>query len=334
VGVQFSQDNFKAVGEEAVVPETDSSTVGVFWLGKTNLANWGVELGARLEQAELSPEQPDSINASCEGLGLSPSQYKNQDFNTHSVSLGLVRDLNFSSAQNWQFTTSLTSAQRAPSTQELFSCGAHAATQTFDVGNPDLNIEEALNVELGIRKTQGKFISAFNVYQNRISDFIYAKNTGVEVGGFGQYQYVQQNVTFVGGEVDLAYQLLDGFTLTGMADRVRADDLPRIPADRIGLGFEVSTMALLSTQSDWKVFGQWQQVQKQDQIAENEEQSLGYDLVALGLTYQTILSNSEYRIDLKGNNLLDEEVRQHTSFVKEQAPQPGRNISLALAVSF
>lgn len=334
VGVQFSQDNFKAVGEEAVVPETDSSTVGVFWLGKANLANWGVELGARLEQAELSPEQPDSINASCEGSGLSPSQYKNQDFNTHSVSLGLVRDLNFSSAQNWQFTTSLTSAQRAPSTQELFSCGAHAATQTFDVGNPDLNIEEALNVELGIRKTQGKFISAFNVYQNRISDFIYAKNTGVEVGGFGQYQYVQQNVTFVGGEVDLAYQLLDGFTLTGMADRVRADDLPRIPADRIGLGFEVSTMALLSTQSDWKVFGQWQQIQKQDQVAENEEQSLGYDLVTLGLMYETILANSEYRIDLKANNLLDEEVRQHTSFVKEQAPQPGRNVSLALAVSF
>ncbi len=334
VGLQFSQDNFKATGEEAVVPETDSAMVGLFWLGKTKVADWGVELGARLEKAGLSPEKPESINASCETYGFSLDQYKNKDFNTHSVSLGLVRDLNFSNAQNWQFTTSLTSAQRAPSTQELFSCGAHAATQTFDVGNPDLNIEEALNFEIGIRKTQGKFTSAFNVYQNQISDFIYAQNMGVEEGGFGLYRYVQQDVTFVGGEVDLAYQLLDGLTVTGMADRVRADDLPRIPADRIGLGFEVSTLALFSTQSDWKVFGQWQQIQKQDQVAENEEQSLGYDLLTLGLTYQTILANSEYRIDIKGNNLLDEEVRQHTSFVKEQAPQPGRNISLALGVTF
>jgi iron complex outermembrane receptor protein len=110
--------------------------------------------------------------------------------------------------------------------------------------------------------------------------------------------------------------------------------LPRIPADRIGLGFEASSMALFSTQSDWMVFGQWQQIQKQDQIAVNEEVTLGYDLLTLGITYQMLLANSEYRIDLKANNVLDEEIRQHTSFVKEQAPQPGRNISLALGVKF
>ena len=76
------------------------------------------------------------------------------------------------------------------------------------------------------------------------------------------------------------------------------------------------------------------QIQKQNQVAVNEEVSLGYDLLTLGMTYQTILAKSEYRIDLKANNLLDEEIRQHTSFVKEQAPQPGRNISLALGLKF
>jgi iron complex outermembrane receptor protein len=110
--------------------------------------------------------------------------------------------------------------------------------------------------------------------------------------------------------------------------------LSRIPADRIGLGFEASSMALFSTQSDWMVFGQWQQIQKQDQVAVNEEETLGYDLLTLGVMYQMLLANSEYRIDLKANNVLDEEIRQHTSFVKEQAPQPGRNISLALGVKF
>jgi iron complex outermembrane receptor protein len=334
VGIQFSQDTFKAVGEESLVPKTDSSVVGVFWLGKTKVSDWGIELGARLEQAKLSPDQPDSINASCESEGLSIDQYKNKDFNTHSLSLGLVRDLNFTRSQGWQVVGSVTSAQRAPATEELFSCGAHPATQTFDVGNSDLNIEQALNIEVGVRKTQGQLTTALNVYQNQISDFIYAKNTGIEVDGFGQYKFVQQDATFVGGELEVAYQLLEGLTLTGMADRVRADDLPRIPADRLGLGFEASSMALFSTQSDWMLFGQWQQIQKQDQVAENEEASLGYDLLTLGMTYQAVLANSEYRIDLKGNNLLDEEVRQHTSFVKEQVPQPGRNISLALGVKF
>jgi iron complex outermembrane receptor protein len=110
--------------------------------------------------------------------------------------------------------------------------------------------------------------------------------------------------------------------------------MPRIPADRFGLGFEISTVALFTTQSDWMLFGQWQQVQKQNQVADNEEQSLGYDLLSLGMSYQTILANTEYRVDLKANNLLDEEVRQHTSFVREQAPQPGRNLSVGVRVTF
>jgi iron complex outermembrane receptor protein len=93
-------------------------------------------------------------------------------------------------------------------------------------------------------------------------------------------------------------------------------------------------MALFSTTSDWLLFGQWQQTQKQDQVAKNEEVTQGYDLLTLGLTYQKVLADSEYRIDLKANNLLDEEIRQHTSYVKEQAPQPGRNINLALGIKF
>jgi iron complex outermembrane receptor protein len=334
IGLQFSNDNFKAIGEEAVVPETDSNTLGLFWLGQTQVANWGLELGARLEQAQLSPEQPAKINASCNTQGLNKGQYKDKTFDTHSFSLGLVRDLNVFNSADWQLVSSVTSAQRAPATQELFSCGAHGATQTFDVGNAELKVEEALNIELGIRKTQGRFTTALNLYQNNVSDFIYAKNTGVEVDEFGQYKFVQKDATFRGGELNLAYQVLDGLNISAMADRVRADNLPRIPADRIGLGFEASTMGLFSTQSDWSLFGQWQQTQKQDQLAEKEEATRGYNLVTLGLTHRGVLSSSDYRIDLKANNLLDEEVRQHTSFVKEQAPQAGRNVSLALALSF
>lgn len=337
LGLQFSQDTFKSGSAsensgEVAVPETDSATVGAFWLGKTQLAGWGVELGTRLEQAQISPDSPAAINASCGALTV--NGYEDKKFNTYSASLGVLRDLDFAAMNDWQFTASVTSAQRAPSAQELFSCGAHGATQTFDMGNPDLDVEQALNFELGLRKIQGRLTTGLNLYQNNINDYIYAQNTGLEVNGYGQYQYVQSDVKFMGAEVDAAYQLLQGLTLTAMADRVRADDLPRIPADRIGMGFELSTMALFSSASDWMVFGHWQQVQKQNQVADNEETSLGYDLLTLGMSYQAVLPKSEYRIDLKANNLLDEEIRQHTSFVKEQAPQPGRNISLGLAVTF
>lgn len=334
LGIQFSQDKFKAAGDEAVLPETDSLTAGLFWLGKTQLNNWGLELGARVEQSQLAAKNVTSLDSHCETLGLSLDQFDDKTFNSHSLSLGLVHDFTHSALQDWQLTSSVTSAQRAPSAQELYSCGAHAATQTYDVGNPNLNNEQALNIELGLRKTQGKITSSFNIFQNQIGDFIYAQNTGNEIDGFGQYQFVQEDVTFVGGEFNLAYEITDGLAINTMADRVRADDLPRIPADRIGLGVEMSTMALFSSSSDWRLFAQWLQVQKQDQVADNEEVTLGHDLVSLGLSYEKIYSQHELGLDIKVNNLLDEEIRQHTSFVKEQAPQPGRNISLAITTRF
>jgi iron complex outermembrane receptor protein len=327
--VQFSQDTFEAVG----VPETDSLMAGLFWLGKTLLAGWSVEFAARMETSELSPDQVTNIDSSCE---LSPADYQDKRFDSPSFSMGLIRDLvlNANNETQWQLTASVTSAQRAPSTQELFSCGAHAATQTFDVGNPNLQAEQALNIELGLRKISGDLTANINLYQNRVDDFIYADNSGEEVNEFGKYLFTQEDAKFQGGELDLTYQALPGLIVTAMADAVRADDMPRIPADRFGLGFEISTVALFTTQSDWMLFGQWQQVQKQNQVADNEEQSLGYDLLSLGMSYQTILANTEYRVDLKANNLLDEEVRQHTSFVREQAPQPGRNLSVGVRVTF
>jgi len=100
-----------------------------------------------------------------------------------------------------------------------------------------------------------------------------------------------------------------------------------MPADRYGFGVEFG-------QSNWSSYAQWVSVQKQDLTALNEEETEGYDVVNAGISYNLIMASSEYRIDLKGTNLLDEEIRYHTSFVKEQAPQPGRGFSLGLIAKF
>jgi len=328
LGLQISQDTFKAKGLEAVVPETDSQAYGLFWLGETHFDDLTLEVGARFDQVSRSPETPDEVNDECE---LTADQYEDKDFSNSSFSVGVIKPV----ATNWQITGSVTHAQRAPETQELFSCGAHAATQTFDIGNPDLDSETALNIDLGIRKVAGKLTAGLSIYQNQIADFIYQQATGHTHGEFGEYEFVQQDATFVGGELDLAYALTDGLALTAMADRVRAElddvegdnELPRMPADRYGLGIEFD-------HSNWNSYAQWVSVQKQDLTAENEEETAGYDIVNAGISYNMIMATTEYRIDLKGTNLLDEEIRYHTSFVKEQAPQPGRGFSLGLTAKF
>lgn len=344
IGIQVAQDTFEAIGDEAVVPVTDSESYGIFWLGETQLQQWTVELGARIDFVKRSPEQPDTIHNNCIATGLTPSDYDDQSYHNNSLSLGLVRPLFDAPESGWQVRGSITSASRAPATEELFSCGAHAATQTFDIGNPNLDAEQAFNIDVGIEKVRGDFTAAFNLYTNSINDFIYAQNTGSEVDELAEYVYVQQDAKFVGGEIDLAYQFAKGWAVTAMADGVRGklndsdasgnDELPRMPADRIGLGIEVSGASFLQGASNWTLYSQLIQVQKQDQIAVNEEVTEGYNLLTAGISYQVMLASSEYNIELKGTNLLDEEVRQHASFVKDLVPQAGRGLNLGVSAKF
>lgn len=344
LGIQIAQDTYEAIGDEAVVPVTDSQTAGIFWLGETTLDQWTLEVGARTEQTQRSPDQPSAIHDSCASTGLDPADYDDKSYQNNSLSFGATRSLFDSPESGWQLRGSVTTASRAPATEELFSCGAHGATQTFDVGNPNLVSEQAFNIDFGIEKVRGDLTAAINIYRNNINDFIYAQNSGLVVDDFDQYQYVQQDASFVGGEIDLAYQLGNGWALTAMADGVRGtldsadasgdDQLPRMPADRFGFGVEVSGTSFVHGASNWTLYSQWIQVQKQDQVAVNEDPTDGYNLLSAGISYHTMLAKSEYSIDLKGTNLLDVEVRQHTSFVKDLAPQPGRGISLGLTAAF
>lgn len=340
VGTQLSQQEFSAIGKEALVPTTDTTNAGVFWLGEQQWQQWTVEIGARLDQIKHDPKKPGSVAAAC---GFSVNEYRQRTFNNHSLSLGLIHQLN----ESWQLATALTSAQRAPATEELFSCGAHESTLSYDIGNPELKSEQALNLDLSLRKNEGRVTGSLNLYRNAVDDFIY-QNAVVSGGKLQKvdelqaYRFQQNKATLTGGELQVSYALADFWSLTAMADTVRGklnsgDYIPRMPADRAGLG--VHYLGL-----NWGGFVQQQWVSKQDRLARfgraangtelKENETDGYQLLNAGVSYRIDSAVAEYRLDLTATNLLDEEVRYHTSFVKNTVPQPGRGVKLALNARF
>ena len=44
--------------------------------------------------------------------------------------------------------------------------------------------------------------------------------------------------------------------------------------------------------------------------------------------------NNELRVSIFGNNLLDEVARNHSSFVKNEVPLPGKNIGVKFNLTF
>ena len=77
----------------------------------------------------------------------------------------------------------------------------------------------------------------------------------------------------------------------------------------------------------------------QDETGEGETPTKGYTLLNADLAYTLELEPlagvaQEMTIGLKGENLLDDDVRNHVSFRKDEVLQPGRTVRLYGIVKF
>jgi iron complex outermembrane receptor protein len=238
----------------------------------------------------------------------------------------------------------LSYAQRAPSTDELYSGGPHDATQTFDVGNADLAKEISRNIELSLQKTSGLLRWRANLFRNNVSDFIYGHITGVQLdedgnvdstgGGFRQRVFQQAPAHIQGAEAELTWnQSGMGWNgrLFGDGSRGRLDaggNLPLQPADRIGA-------ALGYRQADWRAGLSWTHARGQDRLAASETTPTpAYNLVDANFSYTQKLAQTDLTWFLLARNLLNQDIRLSTSLLKDISPLPGRNLVFGVRAKF
>ena len=150
------------------------------------------------------------------------------------------------------------------------------------------------------------------------------------------FQFVQEDAVFSGLEFELDWVISDvgssTITLHSQADYVNGEladggNLPRISPLRMGAG-------VLYERSDWYIDLDIIRYMKQDNVAEFETSTKGYMLVNIDFNYQFSIADNDYSFFMKGTNLLDEEVINHTSFIKDIAPQAGRSLTLGIRLSF
>lgn len=64
-----------------------------------------------------------------------------------------------------------------------------------------------------------------------------------------------------------------------------------------------------------------------------EEKTRGYHLLNVGMDYENVIGNYDYTLSLRANNLLNQKVYIHNSFLPH-VPQMGHNVVMSLAVKF
>jgi len=308
-GVQLRKRDFSAIGEEAFVPPTTTDQYAAYTFHEFASGPLHLEGAARIEVTE----QSDNVGGG------------DADFTALSVSVGADRHM----TDSVRIGGTLFRSERAPSTEELFSNGPHLATDAFELGDPTLGKEISTGAEVAIRHREDNHSLTLNLFYTDYEDFIFERETGAEQDELPVFQFTATDAEFYGFEVQGALDLYTGpswsVAVDGLAEYVRAKtetgDLPRIPPLSILTGIEAKTEALtLRAEVDW--------ADAQNRISAFERSTEGYTLVNLFTSYSF---DNDVTFSLGVNNLLDQDARQHTSFLKDQVPLPGRNLRFTVS---
>lgn len=317
VGFQVEDRQFAAIGEEAFIPKSDIQNTGLFWVGETSHGDWSYELGLRLDRQTIDPDS---------SLSSSGSEI---DHNTQSFSLSSLWQMTDEQSISLGFTR----AQRAPSVEELLSNGPHHASESFDLGDENLDEETSHNFEMGYQY-QGPVKLNINLFYNAIDDFIFKRNTGVEdpIEELTIFQFEQEDATFRGAEVSVGVPLTDNWEIELFSDYVRAKldksgDVPRIPPLSYGIALNFQT-------EQWTAGLRLTEAEEQNRAGNFEEDTDGYTQLDGHVHYHIDTANGNWLIFLKANNLLDQEIRNSTSFLREIAPEPAQSLELGIRMSF
>ena len=314
-GIQIRDRDFSAIGEEAFVPPTNTQQIGAYMFHEKEIGDFHLEGALRFENTKQeNAETGDDRN-----------------FDLLSASVG--GDVHLSDSVRLGGTAFRT--ERAPTTEELFSNGPHLATEQFERGDATLGKETAAGVELAFRHRADDHFFTLNGFYTDYSDYIFEVETGDEEDGLPVFQYVGQDATFRGFEAQAGADLttIGQFEISAdvLAEYVRAksagENLPRIPP--------LTVLAGMEAESDrFKFRGEIDYAAKQNKIAANELPTEDYTQVNLFATWKAPMDAQDVRLKVAVLNVFDTEARQHTSFLKDIVPLPGRNVRFSLTAAF
>ncbi len=349
------EDN-SIVGEEAFMNPANNEefTVGYYLSRDLNLFN--IDVGMRVDQIERSGSVTDVDHGDID--------YYSIDDTANSFAVSIGRDLSDSLSLSLGFA----SVERLPSVVELFMNGPHLATGRFEVGDPTLSSETSENFDITLNYEKDGFYAYASFYVTDVDNYIALIDEEDDHHDEDEHHededehhededehhededghddhdhenlihanYMQEDAEFDGYEFEFgkSFDFDSGvLNLSYGRDVVNAEFsdghyVPRInPARNVySLSYKQNNMVFKLNLKD---------VDKQSDIGEGESETDAYKMLDVRLTKTfSLADNSELKVSLFGKNLLNEVARNHSSFVKDEVPLPGKNYGIKFNLTF
>ena len=350
---QNMSEDVSILGAEAFMNPVDSSEKMIGYYVGTRFMGMDLDLGIRHDRVnrrgtvahQEEEEHHDEDEDHDEDHDEDEVEAYDIDRNETSLALSLGSVIN----ENTSFNFGLASVKRAPSAVELFMNGEHLSTGRFEVGDASLKSETSNNIDFTLDyENNGVFASA-TIFRNNIDDYIYLRDeTEAEHemheeddheghGGLILSNYMQKDAEFNGYEFEIGRSLNfnDGsMTFSYGMDYVNAKFKDGTYVPRINPRRHIFTLTYAKDETSASMT--FRNVTSQSKLSLNETPTESYKMVDLKLSQRIPIFNSdgEMLVTLFAKNLLDEVARNHSSFVKDEVPLPGRNIGLRFNMKF
>ena len=349
----YVDEDSSIVGEEAFMNPANNEVLTLGYFVGQDFDLFHVDLGIRLDQVTRSGSVTDEDHGDVDSFTI------NDDVSSFAVSIG--RDLSDTLELNLGFS----SVERLPSVVELFMNGPHLATARFEIGDPSLSAETSNNFDISLNFDNGEYFAYASFFVNDVDNYIALidededredehheeehhenehehnedEDDHGDEHGHGNLihaNYIQEDAEFDGYEIEFGrtFDLGAGeMTISFGRDVVNAEftdghNVPRINPAR-------NVYSLSYAQNDLVFKLHLKDVEKQNDIGEGETATAGYQMLDTRLTKTFELSRkSKLKVTLFGRNLLDEAARNHSSFVKNEVPLPGKNYGMKFNLAF
>ena len=324
-GFEGYKRKFLTVGAEQLVDgKVHHDNFAFFGLEELSFKNVALQFGGRVESNMYDP--------------TNNVLYENRSFTGFSGAAAVRVGL-------WEgasFVANVTSAYRAPALEELYNNGAHVGTVTFEQGNQNLKRERSNGAEISLRQRLDKIRFNGSVFFYNISNFVFLapqdldndENVDVE-GNLPIGNYTQNRAKFVGADLSVDADITDWLGAFVIADVVSAQlrgnggPLPRITPPRLRAGVDIRYKGL-SVRPEVVFTGS----RKTGDIFRLETPTAGQSLFNVNASYTIGTTRNAHIFSLSTSNLGNKLYRNHLSFIKDLAPEPGRGLKFSYTFRF
>ena len=336
IGSLFQYRDFKA-GGFYWTPDTEELRMSAFGLFQRNIKDIILQISSRVEYLSVRPETSFLFLSN-----LNSSDVVNRDFTVFSGALGLFRSWN-----NWKLSFGTMIAGRTPDLDELYSDGPHLGTYSYEIGQPNLELERTISIEASLEHKTPKSQMRLTGYQNYSPNFHIstAQGTGYEPGadwiewGSGssgwlyKYQMKGLRAQIYGWESDLRYELNKWIHLGGNISVTRGENLSQnrpleyMPPDKVQFSteFDLNPLAV--------VFN-LKKVLPQTKLGEFETRTEGFSVFDINGSYTIHSSNISHKLIFQLDNIFNEVYYNHLSRIKTIMPEKGQSLNIQYRVVF